>query len=74
MNGSTRRTRVSGRTALHGRLGRCRPSRRTSRSARPLLTVKTGPLAQGRASRWSKGVNLFLKDRGNKIARPWTSS
>jgi branched-chain amino acid transport system substrate-binding protein len=32
-----------------------------------LLTVKTGPLAQG-GIQMEQGVNLFLKDRGNKIA------
>ena len=32
-----------------------------------LLTVKTGPLAQG-GIQMEQGVTLFLKDRGNKIA------
>ena len=32
-----------------------------------LLTVKTGPLAQG-GIQMEQGINLFLKDRGNKLA------
>ena len=32
-----------------------------------LLTVKTGPLAQG-GIQMEQGVNLFLKDRNNMIA------
>src|SRR5712675_2308368 len=32
-----------------------------------LLTVKTGPLAQG-GLQMEQGINLFLKHRGNKLA------
>ena len=34
-----------------------------------LLTVKTGPLAQG-GIQMEQGINLFLKDRNNMLGRP----